>query len=955
MDLDVDKEATRSRTRAVLFGDAPTMRVGRYIVLSRIGAGGRGVVWSAFDERLDRKVALKVVHPDATESPAARAQLLREARALAQLQHENVVGVYDVGEHAGDVFIAMELVRGDNLRAWSRGAEGKPKPSGTDIERAVVQAARGVAAAHRVGIVHRDVKPENILVGEDGRVRVADFGLARATGAAPAHAAPTPMALTPAASAPQVARVSDSNSAPTPSVPHPWASVDGLTVTATEHRSLGGTPAYMAPELILGKGAADARSDQWSLAASAVEALTGSRPYPGTTVDALVAAHTRGDAPGGVPKTAFGTALARALSSDPAARFPTMQAFADALAATQASPSSRGRVMGAALGAAALATLVGGVALSQAQGEDCAVSSDLLAGTWTDAARTKVADKLASSGLSTELTGVVTGSLDTYRGSLTNAAAEACTAHVKRAIDDNARERRRVCFERSRTAVASLLDKIGAAQGGAANNAARAVIALPDPAACNDPLALAQSVPLDLNARAAVNEVITMAQEVDQRRIFGDAKGALEVAEASEKRAAESHNESARAISAHALGQARFLMGDNRATADYLRAAELGLASGNDDIAIVGLMSTAFHAVEREGEPEKGALLVQVARALAQRIPPSLRQRRLDDLLNVDCTAAMRGSRFADAERLCGELLQRREKMFGPNHPATASAALNLGGTYTLADEPARAVEIYADAERRLAKGFGPKHPLALRAKLQRGADLIYLGRFDEADKTLSEVVSELVEVLGGEENVDVVNVFHNRSVLELARKNGDAALAAAQKALALREAVEGPDSDYAIEGYANVALAHDLRGESSRAAEYYQRAYVKMLRNHGPDDVTTFIQQCNWADVLVRQKKYREARVILDRLLGLVAAGKEVEKTPLYETRINLARVIIETGLNAQTEPKHDVAELKQWAADAYAFFGPRQVDAIDAAKAKQLIADLERLAPGIAPAPAP
>ena len=158
------------------YGFAPGERMGRHVVMERLGGGGMGVVYSAYDPKLDRRVALKLLRPDATGSAEAQRQLLREAQTLARLAHPNVVNVHDVGEHEGRVFVEMELVAGATLAEWL-GAEAREWRQILDV---FVQAGRGLAAAHAVGIVHRDFKPDNVLVGRDGSVRVTDFGLARA-------------------------------------------------------------------------------------------------------------------------------------------------------------------------------------------------------------------------------------------------------------------------------------------------------------------------------------------------------------------------------------------------------------------------------------------------------------------------------------------------------------------------------------------------------------------------------------------------------------------------------------------------------------------------------------------------------------------------------------------------------------------------------------------------------
>ena len=154
--------------------------VERYVILGLAGAGGMGVVYAAHDLDLDRKVALKLLRPDVVLDGArgteGRARLIREAQTLAKLSHPNILTVYDVGDYHDQVFVAMEFIEGETLRLW---LQQKPR-SVRDIVEVFLRAGRGLAAAHRGHLVHRDFKPENVLIREDGRVFVTDFGLARA-------------------------------------------------------------------------------------------------------------------------------------------------------------------------------------------------------------------------------------------------------------------------------------------------------------------------------------------------------------------------------------------------------------------------------------------------------------------------------------------------------------------------------------------------------------------------------------------------------------------------------------------------------------------------------------------------------------------------------------------------------------------------------------------------------
>jgi len=277
--------------------DSPLTRgalMGRYFVLGTLGAGGMGVVYAAYDPDLDRKVALKVLRTTAADAEA-RARLQREARAMARVSDRHVVAVFDVGSHRGEVFIAMELVKGRTLRAWL--AE-RPRARG-EIVRMFVQAGRGLAAAHAAEIVHRDFKPENVLVDANDRALVTDFGLAR----------------------PQKS-VLDSDTA-TIAAQRP-ASSDALT----EHGAVVGTPAYMAPEQIMGS-AAEERSDQFSFCVALWEALYGERPFQADNLIDLAARLKAGDLRepqrGADVSKVLHRALRRGLAREPAQRWPSME------------------------------------------------------------------------------------------------------------------------------------------------------------------------------------------------------------------------------------------------------------------------------------------------------------------------------------------------------------------------------------------------------------------------------------------------------------------------------------------------------------------------------------------------------------------------------------------------------------------------------------------------------
>ena len=265
--------------------------IGRYQILGEVGAGAMGVVYAALDPELGRKVAVKLLRPDLHGSmhlSQARARLLREARLLAGLSHPNVLHVYEAGTAGDQVYIAVELIEGRSFDAWQRDAE----PHGwRTIALVYAQAARGLSAAHRAGLVHRDVKPANFMLGDDGRVRVTDFGLATAGTSEEASG------LRPSSRA--------------------------ETALKTASGAIVGTPAYMAPEQFAGRKV-DARSDQFSFCVSLAEALTGERPTAGSTADDLV--ETRSGEKESIPSPLLAL-LARGLSARPQDRFESMEAL----------------------------------------------------------------------------------------------------------------------------------------------------------------------------------------------------------------------------------------------------------------------------------------------------------------------------------------------------------------------------------------------------------------------------------------------------------------------------------------------------------------------------------------------------------------------------------------------------------------------------------------------------
>ncbi len=448
---------------------APGTRLGRYVVERLLGRGGMGVVVLAHDPELDRPVAIKVLRPERRAEDEER--LVREARAMARVVHPNVLVIHDVGAADGRIHLAMEYIEGTTLRDWLADA---PR-SESEILAAFAAAGRGLAAAHAVGIVHRDFKPDNVLVAKDGRIRVADFGLAHASRA---HATPA------------TGDEADGERAPA-------SFGDGLTHTGL----VMGTPAYMAPEQHAGERATP-RTDQFAFAVALWAALTGARPFAGKDLAELAANVRAGkivvtDAARAKLRRPIERALRRALAVDPAARFATMNDLLAALA------PRRSRRIWAAVGTLAAGGLaLGAVLLLRSKppppAPACAGIDAEMASTWNDRERAALrasltaADVPPASGVSREeAAGRVVATFDSYAAAWVAEATDACQAtNVRHAQTEELFAARTACLADRRGEMHALVTALEKGDATVLDRALVASARLTPVSACTDAVAL---------------------------------------------------------------------------------------------------------------------------------------------------------------------------------------------------------------------------------------------------------------------------------------------------------------------------------------------------------------------------------------------------------------------------------------------------------------------------------
>ncbi|HVH99111.1 MAG TPA: serine/threonine-protein kinase, partial [Enhygromyxa sp.] len=410
-----DAELRRARAQAhrALFGEQPgeqPLTVGRYRLLANVGRGGLGEVWAAHDGQLDRMIAVKLLRDDTLRRHRrARAQLLAEAAVMARLTHPNVVRVYDVGESNNELFVAMEYVEGQTLRAWQQGQH-----DWRTILEVYLRAGEGLAAAHAAALVHGDFKPDNVLIGDDGRVLVSDFGVVQHLAEARAEPSVEPELRL------------DTRELADDSIPQTM-----LDSTVEPAPLLVGTPAYMAPEQLVG-GVPDARADQFGFCVALWEALVGERPFAGSTPAALreaIAAGPREPARSARAPAQLLALLRRGLADRPGDRYDELASLLGHLRRF-ASRRRRWALTGLSLAIVAVGVLGLGYGLlarpASNQPHSCTLA-ELALPSWP-AQRERIAARLgqAAPALAPERTRELLAELDEFDREWTRARTQAC-------------------------------------------------------------------------------------------------------------------------------------------------------------------------------------------------------------------------------------------------------------------------------------------------------------------------------------------------------------------------------------------------------------------------------------------------------------------------------------------------------------------------------------------------
>ncbi len=860
--------APQSSVATTALTDGPAVRVddgelpagtaiARYLVVSRLGAGGMGAVYLAYDPELDRRVALKVLHGTSAMRVAdRRMQQLREAQALARLQHPNVVTIYDVGTFAETVWLSMELVEGRTLRAWC----AERRHSWREILDVLVPAGRALAAAHAANLVHRDFKPDNVMVARDGRVLVMDFGLARTLGGAgevPSERSPT------------------------------------QTSNPTSHAY--GTPGYMAPEQHRAE-VGDDRLDQFGFCVTSWEALFGQRPFVGDTMGALLLAVSEGElqAPPSdrrVPRW-LRRALERGLQADPRRRWPSMTALLDELE-KQRTRSRRRWITASTVGVALLvgAAVVGDRLRRTAALQRCADEAASISALWPGPRE----DTRAQVQSAFERTGALGGQtytrvaprLDAWRDEWARIAEISCT----RALDEpnrSTREAAAVCLAERYDGFAALLESFAEPDVEVIRRAVLAVGGLARAEECDDARLLHRRAP----PADAAPQVATLRRELERARSqrlaghYGRGQATSEAALADARElgwppiVAEVLLEAGRAADKAA----------DPAAEQHLQAAFMTAAAADEPTlaadAAIALVKTVGISRAR---PDDGRLWALHAQALLERLGETEGVRAASLAVNRASIERV-DAQFELAASLLEHAIALRRAALGDDHPEVAAALNNLANVHQQRSDYEASAALLERAVEIWESTLGPDHPDTAQSINGLGNIAYVRGRYDDAQRHYARAL-EIRQHALGPEHPDVAQSLFNLAAVAYSRGDYRLAIDRGARALEIDRRIHPGDHPDVARDLTNLATARAAAGENDEAARLFDECLQMEERLVGRDHPQV-------AGVLRQRAQLLRARGDLDTALADIERTLVIyERAELGVENVDVAVALVQLG----------------------------------------------------------
>ncbi|MGQ0507077.1 MAG: protein kinase domain-containing protein [Myxococcaceae bacterium] len=858
--------------------------IGRYTLVGQLGMGAMGHVLAAHDPRLNRRVALKLLLPSQTDQ-GARIRLMREAQALAAVSHPNVVTVYEVDEADGQWFIAMELVDGGTLLTW----QSTRSRSWRQIVDAYIQAAWGLAAAHRAGLIHRDFKPSNALITSEGTVRVSDFGLVRTSSAPDALSAPSPLT-----------QQGDLTQA-------------GATV---------GTPSYMSPEQHLGE-ALDARTDQFAFACALYEALYDQRPFLGETdaerIASCLSGTVRPEPSSSKVPTRIRTALRRALSRRREDRFESMEALIRVLAPQRL---GRGKV---ALAAGVGILLVLG-AVQTFRTPKCNNLDAAFRAAYPPALREQIKTGFASTHLpfANDVATRVTEALDAYGTAWGRARTQACQEALTGALPTPAYDSQVRCLDRALHAASGLVRNLVTADNVAVTRALVAVDHLPAVGDCAD-ARLSDTTPLPSSPEAR-RDLVTQEQRLARAQALLDLGRSREAKALSAEVAVAAEATDHAPLIARAqqlLGKATYEVGDVEAGLQAFDRASRAAASAHDDALLSDILSNRFFVVgDRQGKLADALEMRGFVDLLMERAgrPPGVQSL----WLNNQGVVLMEAGRFDESRSAHEAALALREKHHPKDHPAVIESMGGLANVLNLLGRRAEAEALLRRALSAKEKRFGAEHPLLVSTLDNLGAVLASAGKTDEA-LVLWKRSHALARAAYGEDAPQLWIPLYNSGVALLAAGRVKAAKGLLEEAMgqAARSHAPARHQGTVALGW---GMALEYAGQISAAIQAYEAA----LTHSDPKDVIseTHITALSRLAVLhIRASRIAQAHSLMKRALHASERAEAGERDNAQPTLLWAQAVMTQRARGCES-----AAPLFRSAREASRSFGPKSLVELEA-----------------------
>ncbi|MCU1280388.1 MAG: hypothetical protein JWM53_3934 [bacterium] len=765
--------------------------VDRYVILDLLGRGGMGVVYRAYDPELDRKVALKLVRAESRNAAALRQRLVREAQVMARVSHPNVLTVYDAGLYDEQVFIAMELVDGGTLCDWRRAATR----SWREVLGRFVLAGRGLAAAHAVGLVHRDFKPDNVLIGQDGRVRVADFGLALPT------------------------------SQSDPGEPLSPPAQDLVRLTHSGARL--GTPGYMSPEQLRSEDV-DARTDVFSFCVALYEALFGVRPFAGDSADSLLSAIEAGQlrtpASNEAPRW-LRAAVERGLASQPDARYPSMDLLLTALHADPAPLRRRWLLSAAGLAVVCVAGLT--YRHSQHSEHMCRDGAAQLAGIWDTSRKQLLERAFAASGLpfAADANRTVAATLDRYGAAWAAMHDDACAAtRFRGEQSEELLDLRIQCLADRRSELTALTQALVAPSKRELERSVEASAALSAIVECAATHELVNRVPLPKDpakrrAVAAASARVAAANAMTQLGRNAEALALLDLADAD----AEAWPPLA-AERQYLLAAIAAIDGKPQKSEALGYASLMAAERGRDDDKVSRAWTLLGYVVGRDlGRADEGLRLLGLARASAERTSDPQHYLNLETAREAEVLLSV--GRFKEAL----EPLERQlalERAAHLDEVRIAKILASYGNALALNGREEEAERTHDEALAIMAKNFGADHPLTCTSAVNLALDRVNLGRPREALPLLDRVLRARERQLRPGHPA-LASVLTNRAAALNALERYSEGLADAERAIGIFGTALSPGHPALIEPLDHAATAQLELGRPRLAQPLAERALV--------------------------------------------------------------------------------------------------------------------------------